>query len=352
MRLVQSKKPYVATYKEIIIGFLSFSLVLILLYPKEMLQEQILSEDVNYELSILYLQNMLKNDPSNETLLLTLAKQSIKANKKDLGYRLLKLLRNSKNKSTRIAANVLAYEIAKQDYFYLQQQHEYEKLNKVYTELQNIFDILITNHFYEQKNIKNLYKEAIFLQDIKNQYVLLQEILKNAPKNKKHLQDAYYLAYKLHKYDDAIKYLDRLIKIDVNNKQKWYDEKYYIIVKAYSFFQAESRLKAEAKNSQYWEKRLVNFYIDHKQYKKAAQVYMQLFQQSSNFVQKRTLWTKAIDTLRAGNYNKQALKLAHKYEKYFLRDEKARVYLLKLYLALNDLKGARSLSKKILRFKR
>jgi predicted Zn-dependent protease len=352
MQPVQSKKPYVATYKEIIIGFIAFSLLLILLYPKEMLKEQILSENANYDLSILYLQNMLKHDPTNETLLLALAKQSVKANKKDLAYKLLKLLRNSKNKDVRIQTYILSYTIAKQDYIYLQKKHKYKKLNKVHTELKQIFNTLISNHYYKKLDIQQLYKEAIFLQDYNNQYILLQQIIKNTPNNKKYLQDAYYLAYKLHKYNDAIQYLEQLSKIDIKNRHKWYDEKYYIIVKAYSFAQAEFHLKKEARHSKYWEKRLINFYLDRKQYKKASKIYMQLFKQTSDFVQKRTLWMQAIQTLRAGNYNKEAIKIAHHYENYFLKDKKARVYLLKLYLALNDLQSAKELSKKILKLQR
>ena len=79
---------------------------------------------------------------------------------------------------------------------------------------------------------------------------------------------------------------------------------------------------------------------------------MQLLQQSSGFEQKKSLWMQAIQTLRAGNYVQDALKLAHTYENYFFRDKKARVYLLKLYLALNDLQSANKLSKKILSLQR
>jgi len=352
MQTVQSKKPYVATYKEIIIGFTSFSLVLILLYPKDMLQEQILSESTNYDLSILYLQNMLKRDPHNETLLLALAQQSIKANKKDFDYKVLELLKNSKKQDIKSQAYILSYEIAKQNYIYLKTQKQYKKLPQAHKEIHQIFNTIITNHFYAQKNMSKLYQEAVFLQDTKNQYILLKQILKNEPKNKQHLQSAYYLAYKLHKYDEALAYLDTLNRLDTENKHKWHDEKYYIIIKAYSLDEAEFHLKKEAKRSQYWQKRLISFYLDHKQYKKATKIYIQILQKSSSFQQKKSLWMQAIQTLRDVNNNQDALKLAHTYENYFFRDQKTRVYLLKLYLALNDLQSANKLSKKILNLQR
>jgi len=352
MQTVQSKKPYVATYKEIIIGFTSFCLVLILLYPEDMLQEQILSESTNYDLSILYLHNMLKRDPHNETLLLALAQQSIKANKKDFDYKVLELLKNSKKQDIKSQAYMLNYEIAKQNYIYLKTHKQYKKLPQAYKETHRIFNTIISNHYYTQKDISKLYQEAVFLQDTKNQYILLKQILQNEPKNKKHLQSAYYLAYKLHKYDEALAYLDTLSGLDTENKHKWYDEKYYIIVKAYSLGEAEFRLKKEAKRSQYWQKRLISFYLDHKQYKKAVKIYIQMLQKSSSFQQKKSLWMQAIQTLKDANNDQDALKLAHTYENYFFRDKTIRVYLLKLYLALNDLQSAHKLSKKILNLQR
>jgi len=352
MHTARNNKPYVATYKEIIIGFIAFSIIFILLYPKEMLQDQVISENANYDLSILYLKNMLQRDPKNEKIMLALATQSIKANKKDIGYKILQLLKNSKNQYTRRKAYILSYKIAKQDYFYLKKKHTYKKMQQTYNKLWQLFGIIMKEHFYTKQNIKKFYAEAIFLKDYKNQYILLHSILKTEPKNKRYLQDAYYLTYKLKKYNDALKYLNILNEFDTEKKNKWNDEKYYLITKIYSFTQAEFYLQKEAKQSTYWEQRLINFYLYHKKYKKASRVYMQLFKQSSNFLQKRKLWIDAINTLRAGNYAKEALNLAYTHENYFLKDKKSRIYLLKLYIALGDLQQAKDLSKKILKLQR
>lgn len=318
MQTAQNNKPYVATYKEIIVGFIAFSLILFLLYPKDMLQEQVISENANYDLSILYLKNMLKRDPKNEKLMLALATQSIKANKKDLGYKILQLLKNSKKQYIRRKAYALSYKINKQNYFYLKKKHAYKKLQQTYKKLWQIFDIIMKEHLYTKQNIKKLYSEAVFLKDYKNQYILLHSILKTEPKNRQHLQD----------------------------------EEYYLITKIYSFTQAEFYLQKKAKQSMYWEQRLIDFYLYHKKYKKASSVYMQLFKQNSNFLQKRKLWIHAINTLRAGNYTKKAIKLAYTYENYFFKDKKSRIYLLKLYIALGDLQKAKNLSKKTLQLKR
>ena len=76
------EKVYVATYKELIFTFIVFSIILIVLYPKDLLKEQILAEKSNYDLSMLYLENLLDHDPNNESLMLILAEQSLRTGKK------------------------------------------------------------------------------------------------------------------------------------------------------------------------------------------------------------------------------------------------------------------------------
>ena len=127
MSSVNNSKEYVASYKELIITFLVFCIILFMLYPKDLIKEQILAENSNYDLSMLYLKNMLKNDPSNESLMLLLASQSLRSGKKDLAYKLLELLHNSKDKTVRYKAFRESYILAKEDYFYFEFQKNVPK---------------------------------------------------------------------------------------------------------------------------------------------------------------------------------------------------------------------------------
>ena len=352
MSYANRKKIYVATYKEIIIGFIVFVLILIILYPKDTLTKQVLAEQSNYDLSVLYLQNMLKNDPSNEKLMLSLAKQSYQAKKKDLSFKLLKLLRNSKNEQTRAQAYKLSYEIAKEDYFYLKHMHKTEALSKKYAQLQSIFSVILAEHFYNKNEVEKLYKESYFLNDKKSAYRLAQELLQQKPHDIKLLKDAYYLSYALHNYKASMHYLDLLYAEDVKNQTKWLDEKYFLLTKHFQSREAEAYIIARAQTSSYWRERLINFYLQHKQYKKAAQIYMNEFHTAASHKEQRDLWLQALHTLQAGGELKAAVRLGHRYENYFLRDKKARMTLLKLYLSANDVKRANRLSQKILRLKR
>jgi len=352
MSYANNKKIYVATYKEIIIGFLIFCVILVILYPKDTLTKQVLSEQSNYDLSILYLKDMLKNDPSNETLMLSLAQQAFRANKKDLSFRLLELLRNSKVQKTREDAYKLSYKIAKEDYFYLKNKHKTKELEIKYAQLKQIFHHIITQRFYKQSEIKELYQESYFLHDKRASYFLVQKLLEQHPNDIKLLRDAFYLAYDLKEYKQSMLYLDKLTLQDKQNSKKWLDERYFLLLKHYSYKEAEAFIISHAQNSVYWKKRLISFYLQHKKYKKVAQLYMNDFHHSSSYKERRELWFKAIKTLQAGGYNKAAVDLGYRYENYFLRDKKARITLLKLYISANDLKKANRLSKKILKLER
>lgn len=352
MSYANHKRIYVATYKEITIGFIVFVLILIILYPKDTLTKQVLAEDSNYDLSVLYLKNMLQNDPSNEELMLSLARQAYLAKKKDLSFKLLKLLRNSKNEQTRAKAYRLSYQIAKEDYFYLKKMHKTKELSSKYVQLHNIFSIILAEHFYNQNDIEKLYKESYFLNNKKDAYTLVQELLKQKPHNIKLLKDAYYLSYTLQEYNASMHYLDLLYAEDAKNQRKWLDEKYFLLTKHFNDKEAEAYIIARAQTSIYWRERLINFYLQHKHYKKAAQVYMNEFHRASTHKEQRELWLQAIHTLQSGRKLKAAVRLGHRYENYFLRDKKARMELLKLYLAANDVKKANILSQKILQIKR
>ncbi len=352
MSYANNKKLYVATYKEIIIGFIVFCIILVVLYPKDTLTKQVLAESSNYDLSVIYLENMLKSDPSNEQLMLSLAQQAIKANKKYLAYKLLKILKKSKDVNIKKSTYLLSYQIAKEDYFYLKKEKKRDLLQQKYKELQTLFKTIIAKRFYTKESVAKLYKESSFLHDTKNGYFLLQKLLQKDPNNIKLLSDAYYLSSKLHKYDESISYLQHLTLLDKPHQNRWLDAQYYLLINYFPYKEAQQFLILHAKNSPIWEKRLIDFYIAHKQYKKAAQLYMNDFHHTTDPKEQLHLWFKAIQTLQAGVLLKDAVQLGSRYENYFFQEKKARVMLLKLYISANDLHKANRLSQKILKIKR
>lgn len=309
---VNYKKKYVGTYKEIAIMFVSFSIILLFLYPKDMISKQILSEKSNYDLSILYLKNMLKNDSSNEGLMLTLAEQSFNSGNKDLSFKLLELLKNSKDKERKSKAYLLSYQLAKSDYFYLKTNHKTEEKQAKYEELQRIYKTIIKEELYEEENIEDFYKEGAFLNDNPSSYFLIQKLLLKNPDGKNLLNDAYYLLRKM----------DGGTALDV--------------------------LKRESKTSQYWQSKLIDFYIQNKQYNKASDVYITIFQKKKDYAIKKKFFIKAVKTLQSANQTKDAANLTKKYENFFFKDSQMRIEMLKIYIAAGELQKANSLSKRML----
>jgi hypothetical protein len=351
MSLEDNQHYYVATYKEIFIGFIAFILILIVLYPKELLHKQILSENANYDLSMLYLQNMLANDPTNEQLMLNLAQQSLRGNKRDLAYRLLKLLKKSKKTDIRQKAYQLSYEIAKEDYFYLLHDKKNGEAEKLFQELQALNRYIILKHYYKQDNLAELYKEAVFAKNDTLAYNILKQLLQKEPYNIKYIEDIYYLALNLHKYTEALHYSEQLSRYDIANTKKWKEAEYFILYKYISKKKAEDFLMQEAKHSLLWLERLAQLQLGQKFYKASSHSYMQLFQRSKNYNKKVHYWLMAMKVLQQGNYLKEATKIGRKYQKKFLQNREVRIYLLKLYLANNDAKSADNLAKQILKLK-
>ncbi len=352
MRFANKEKVYVASYKEVIIGFITFSLILFVLYPKDLILEQILKEKSNYDLSVLYLKNMLRNDPKNEKLILTLAQKSIKSQNRDLALRLLELLKKSSHKEVQKKAYLLSYELLKQNYFFLQNKKDRAGMQKLRKELATVFLTILNRHFYNDEDLKMLYKEAMFLKSKEAQYLLLTRMIQKNPDNIKQLKDALYLASKLKKYNEAFQYLDKLAKLDKKHMQTYNDTYFYLLTQVYNYKELENHLLAVAKNSKYWQDKVIEFYLAHKKYKKAAAYYMHLFYQTKDYHKKRDLWLNALKTLQSGNFLDDAVELGSKYEDSFIQSKKARMTLLKLYISANNLNKANALSQKILRQKR
>jgi len=342
----EKKKPYVITYTELFFTFLVFTAVLIVLYPKDMLKEQILAESSNYDLSMLYLKNLLAHSPEDETLMIVLAKQSLRSGKKDLSLRLLQLLIQSQNDTTRKEATLLSYELEKENFFYYQGIGERENKNKTLDKLENLFQTIYIQKMF--KDIDYWYKEAIFLNNKEAIHLLLSKKIENEPSNMSLLKEKYYLEKSLKHLSHTLQTLKRLRRLDTENKEKWILAEYYTYIEMNRDLEAEKLLKMHVKSSPFFTKKLVEFYFTHKKYVEASRIYMQLFKNENSYNKKREYFFKAISILQMSSDINKAAELANKYENYYLSDRDARIKILKLYMAVGRLDLAQELSIKII----
>jgi len=343
----EEKKSYVITYKELIFTFLVFSVLLFVLYPKDLLKEQILSEKSNYDLSMLYLKNLLKHSPEDESLMLILAEQSLRTGKKDLSLRLLQLLLKSKDIKHRQRATLLSYDLEKDNYFYMRNKDKNKKKIQM-KKLRDLFDAIYINRMYDQKDLDKWYKESIFVQnDIATYDFVKQKLLKDKT-NVEYLEQAYYLSQKLDLPKDSRKYIQLLTKYDSARQDKWALDEYYMYVHYKEYDLAQDVLLKYYKTSVEWKKRLADFYLMRHKFKSASKLYMELMSESDRYNTKKKYFYKSVNSLLAGKYMDDAVKLVKRYEKYFIKDLDARTFMLKVYISANRLDYASGLSKKIL----
>ncbi len=348
MSRVTKERLYVVSNKEIFLIFITFSLILVFLFPKEILKEKLLEEESNYDLSVLYLQNIMRHDKLDEKFVLLLATRSAQTGKKDLACKLTKLLLHSKNTAIIKEAVLLRYQLLKEKYFYLYSKKDKKDAKKIKDELISLFNTIVQRHYYKQKELLQWYAESLFLLQNRVSLMLLEKLLAEGNGDKKLYVEGFYLAQKLGKKDEALRFIHKLEAIDEKNRDKWLLSEYYFLLNNSSTKQAKKLLLREAQHSRKWKIRLAQFYVAHREYKKAFAIYKRFFQSTLSLGQKKHYFVEAIKTLEAGNYMHEAASFASVYEDYFIRFKNMRTYILKLYLRANELQKAANYSKKIL----
>jgi len=344
----EPKKLYVITYKELVFTVMIFVIILVALYPKDLLKQQIVAEKANYDLSMLYLKNLLKHNPEDESLMLILATQSLKTGNKDLAIRLLELLFQSKNKKIRQKAIMLSYDLEKERYFYM---HDKKRKAKQLKKLKKLFIKIYTDKMYDEKDLKKWYMEATFVGASYPAYQLLQKLLKKEPNTLSLIRDAYYLAAMFHHKEQAYTYLHYLQKHDTQHTQKWLLEEYFLDMK-YKDYEAAQKLLLAHQNDNVKMKRLLgDFYLYRQEYKKASDVYLSLYAQSDDYKERKRYFKRALQALVASKESEKITQLLQANESQFLKDGEMRKFMLQTYLANGRLEDAAKLSKKILGLK-
>ena len=178
------EEVYVVTYKELIFISAVFIVILIVLYPKDLIKQEIRSENSNYDLSMLYLKDLIEHSPKDESLKLILAEQSLRSGKKEQSLELLNKLIFSKNIKRRNKALLLSYELRKSGYFDIEIKFKQQKERKI---LKELFKHIYSKKLYDEKYLDKWYSEAVFNQhfedySINMRYLMVTRCV-NKPKN-------------------------------------------------------------------------------------------------------------------------------------------------------------------------
>ncbi len=344
MLSVNKARLSVITYPEIIGLFITFIAILYLLYPKEMLEKQVLSESSNYDLTTAYLENMLRLDPSNKTLMLVLAKTAQKSGKNDLALRLLELLIKDKDAVMTSEVLQLKYRLLKSDYQHLTDK----KQQKIKIQLAKLLQKIGILNMINISDREYWYQELIWSENYVKAFDLIQNVLKKNPHDIFWMKQCYTIALKLDRKDESEACLDRLLHDDNEQHEYWLAQAYSFARQNHNDKKAKVLLEELKKYSQKWTEEEAKLALQTGVYQQASDIYLQLSENAKEQSKQKEWLLLALSSLQQGNLMEEAVTLAKRFEIHYINDSEMMEIWLKLYLSAGDLKSASQLSKILL----
>jgi hypothetical protein len=336
----RDEKDLVITSLEILALFIGALLLLILLFPKDKLKEQVMKEKSNYDLTATYLQNLIRIDPNNSKLVLTMAKTLSIQKRYNLAKSILEKLSDNEEDSIREEAVISYLEI---NNILLEKEKDPKKIKKIIDKNRGLLRKISLKKINDLKKSKTLYYAALSIND-KESAIRFSQNLINLIKGKekiKWFKYTHYLAVDLNKTDIDKSALIFLSKNDKNDKKEWLQALSTYTLKSPNIDKLIKKLQLDDESKAY-------FYLLNKKYEKSAKLYKKVFEESKDPKNKRELFITIIDSMRASNKTKKAAILVHKYEDLYISDKEIRKKLLKLYLEANRADFAKKLSLKIM----
>ena len=345
MTHMYDKRIKVITYAEVTGLVVVFATILYLLYPKTMLQKQVLSESSNYDLTATYLENMLRIDPTNKTLMYKLAETALKRGKIDLTLSLSQVLLNDASDQEKSRILQLQYKAYRQEYLYASK----ERRDKITPILKKLNQQISTFYLPSKEEQRYWFKEMFWLQAYPKALQIINEALKQEPQSLYWLNQQYELASRLHLQAQKKHALTQLLMLDKANKAYWLKQALALAKEESDPVQIahyESQLKhllpATSADQNIQEK------IDQGLYIQAANLYMQRYHEAPNKTQKIHWLKSALLVLVTYGMPQERVRIIKEVESDFLDDPEMVEYFLTIYLESDHLKDAVALSKKVL----
>lgn len=330
----------VVSYIEAVLVFLVFTFVLYVLYPKNMLEKQVLSESRNYDLTAIYLENMLRIEPENETLMLALLKASIKSGKYDLSLKMADLLQKDADAQLSRELMSFRFEALKVKYF---STNEKRYQAEVKMQISDFLTKVINEQHYDDDNLEYWYKGSREFSLNNPALFFLYRLLEREEKSV-WLEECFYISTDLKDQKMQTECLARLRKIDINRYDEWTQQAYYLAVQEGEIERALALLREMASRSVRWRKELAKFYVELKRYKEGSAEYMLLYKGAKIAGDRKAYLIKALQALQYGALMEEATLLARKYERLYYKDEVMSRMFIKLYLAAEKLDDAKRVS--------
>lgn len=341
-----TKEIKVISSAEILGLIIVFLAVLYLLYPKSMLEKQVLSESSNYDLTAIYVENMLRIDPSNRALMYTFAKTALKRGKIDLALSLSDVLLKDATKEEKTKVYQLKYKIYKQESLYATQKRKQE----IVTILDGLKDKIKSFNIKSKEESKYWFHEMLWCNAYDKALSIANKVLQKEPKNIYWLSQKYELLARLHKTKRMKATLDILLSEDKVHSKYWFRQAYQLAKKENNTSKMnEYKALLEGTTVEKNLEKMVREALDEGLYLQAADLYMQGYEGSKTKKKKVQYLKDALDVLVEGSIPNERVNIIRRVENDFLDDPKMVKYFLEIYLASDKLEYAVALSKKLLK---
>lgn len=337
------KGNQVVSIWEIVFLFGIFAFVLYILYPKEMLHRQVLSEKSNYELTGVYLQNMLRLEPSNTKLMLATVDVSLERGNLELTEKLLSVLEQENNPD-------IEKKLKWQKVKLLEAQID-KSFNPKYAaqkkkEIIRIIHVVAKKHLFGKKDALLWYREAVNMH-MKDESI---QFIKSLEKydDPIGLEECVYTLTEPKYREERINCTIKLIKRGGKNTKKWLVTAWRLYTDNGNYKKAVEILEKLSKIDASYQEELAKAKSASGEFRQASEHYMRLYEKSTSYEGKKHYLLRAIDSLREGKYYNDAVSIGQKFEDMYLKDDDMTQKLIKRYLSMGKIGAARDLSAKIL----
>ncbi len=341
-RLFANKRELVISKFEIFAILIATALILWSLNPKKSLQKAVLNETSNYDLTAKYLQNLIRINPNDSELILSMAKTLYQQQRFDLAGKILnKLIKNAKHDIKEDAA--ITY--LDMNNYRLKKTKSLKKREELIATNRKILKEIEVDGKGDIEKLKTLYYTALSIGDKDSALKFSSNIatISKGRERVKWLKATHYLSDKLKKTDIDRATLFMLVKYDDSKlKKDWIDLSSKYIKKG-------ADIESLAKKLNLRDEDLAYFYLMNDKIDKSFDIYRDIFEKEDSQDRKREIFLKIIKSLQASNKIKNAALFAHKYEDLYIDDENLTTKLLKIYLQANRADFAKVLSLKILK---
>ncbi len=340
------KRIEVVSYLEAVLVFVVFAFVLYALYPKQMLEKQVLAEQSNYDLTAIYLENMLRLEPENIELSMALIEASLKSGKFDLALKMIEIVQNRAEPTLQEELIRYRFEALKVKYF---STNELVLRSEIRDEIHTVLDEVSKRSGYYQNRLEYWYKASREFSLNNSALFFLYKLLEHEEKAL-WLKECFYLSTDLKNEVMQEDCLTRLRTVDTSNYDTWTQQAYYMALQEGKTERALSLLKDMASRSQRWRIELAKFYVELRRYKEGSGEYMKLYKKARSAQEHQAYLRKALAALQSGALMNEAAALARQYEALYYKDKQMSIFFIKLYLAANKLDDAKRVSLERLKY--